>query len=188
MRITNFTVSFKRSKQPASYESAEPFVSVSGVVDDDEQDPEGRIRAAMLGTVRVVYNTLAMDVPTGIVEKLTDVDPSDTNAPVEIAAKRGRGRPRKTPETSAEEFTPPSADLASREADAKAGEPAAPAVEPITDAKLMSFVTKVSGKLGAKAVKAKLAEMEVSRVGEMDQNQRRKFIADLEHVMEGDKA
>ena len=187
MRITNFTVSFKRSKQPASYETAEPQVSVTGVIDDDEQDPEGRIRAAMLTTVRVVYNTLSMDVPAGIVEKLTDVDPSDTNAPVEAAPKRGRGRPRKT-ETPVEEPAPPSADLASREADAKADEPAPPAVEPITDAKLMSFVTKVSGKLGAKAVKAKLAEMEVARVGEMDQDQRRKFIADLEAAMEGDKA
>lgn len=208
MRLTNFTVSFKRSKQPASYETSEPQVSLTGAFDDDEPDAESRLRDAMLSAVRVVYNTLAMDVPTGIVEKLGAVDQTDTHGPVETggapAAKRGPGRPRGSTRgsTSKEaeaakaavgrEEAPMSADLNAREADAKlepAKEPetATEAPETVTDAALMSLVTKASASLGAKVVKALLAEMPgVSRVGEMDQAQRRQFRDMLKRRMDGE--
>lgn len=171
MKITGFTVSFERSKQPASYESAKPSISINGTLDEDETAPEARIRQAMTMAVRVVYNTLSMDVPEGIVEKLGAADAPTGEVERETAkepAKRGRGRPPKVKEEAPADDTIPDDNAPADEA-VKDEEPKA---EVIDDAKLMGMTNRATKVIGATGIKAILAEMEVARVGEMNQEQR----------------
>jgi len=181
MKITGFTVSFERSKQPASYESAKPVVSINGTLDEDETAPETRIRQAMTMAVRVVYNTLSMDVPAGIIEKLDGIDAptGEIERPATEPAKRGRGRPKK-----AEADEVPS-DPVPQEDPAPADEPEAePAID---DALLMRMTNKATPTIGANGIKAILAEMKVARLGEMDQGQRRDYKVRLEAAVAAKK-
>lgn len=83
MNVHTIKVSYRRSKQPVQYESAEPTIEFVASVEDGANH---LVAAAslMLDACSVAYAALAMDVPTGVGEKLGQLETSDVTEEVVV--------------------------------------------------------------------------------------------------------
>ena len=186
----HYTARFRRSIQPAQYETAEAEVTVSGRIAEGQSvvavaaaslDKVTGVVLARLTQVKVGTNT-----PTATT---TTVEPSTPAAPAAEPEKRGPGRPPKKAEAPttatevAEKFeaeapkTEPSATkLAGANVEPEIAEKDLP---PVTDAELQTECSKAAKVIKPEGVKALFKNFKINRTSELDVAMRRPFIKDL---------
>lgn len=158
VQITNFKVSFSRSVQPASYESAKAEVEFAGIIDDGENPAQMTANALALAKRQALAA-----VGKGSPKSDTDVQTIDTAPAVEpeviVPKKRGKGRP-KTKEVLQAEAAAAMADDAQDEAVAALEQAADVPYEEaeITDKEIQDAANASAKKHGGKVVKTLMVE------------------------------
>ena len=161
MNITSITARFKRSRQPAPYETAEAEVDLVATLDEGES-AEGKAESLLDQCAAAVYARLGM------------ADPKIDEKPKVEKPATGRGRPKKAeaPKKSA-------ADIDDVDE--------TPTSDQITDKDIQDACASQARVVGAAAVKALFTDFGVARSAEIPQDQRAKFLEDLKALEAGNK-